>query len=99
MTSYLLERDTQFLMEMGTIDYSLLLGRFPVELVPDLPQPESFLAGAPSGDGNWVYKMCILDFLWNVDRLHPKIIRVAGIALPEQTVTTQPYTYRKEFLK
>jgi hypothetical protein len=43
--------------------------------------------------------MCLLDFFWNVQQLHPKLIKVAGKALPEQTVTTEPERYREEFLK
>lgn len=86
-------------MKMETIDYSLLLGRYPVDLVPEIPEPENFVTGVRSADGKWVYKMCVLDFLWNVKQLHPKIIQVAGTALPEQTVTTQPHRYRDEFLK
>lgn len=43
--------------------------------------------------------MCILDFFWNVEQLHPKIIKAAGVALPEQTITTEPDRYRREFLK
>lgn len=94
----LLERDTEFLMRKEIIDYSLLLGRYPVDMFGEVPQPESFLTGVRSGDGKWIYKMCILDFLWNVKQLHPKIIQAAGTALPEQTITTQPHRYRNEFL-
>lgn len=86
-------------MEMQTIDYSLLLGRYPVEMFGEISQPESYMTGVRSGDGKWVYRMCIVDFLWNVKQLHPKVIQVAGAALPEQTVTTQPHRYRDEFLK
>jgi len=96
---YLLKRDTEFLMQKETIDYSLLLGRYPVEMFGKIPQPETFVTGVRSADGKWVYKMCILDFLWNVKQLHPKIIQAAGTALPEQTVTTHPHRYRSEFLK
>ncbi|KAF8463602.1 hypothetical protein BDZ91DRAFT_776907 [Kalaharituber pfeilii] len=95
---YLLERDTEFLMKMEIIDYSLLLGRYPADLL-DPPQQGSFLSGVRSADGKWIYKMCILDYLWNVKQLHPRIIRAAGTALPEQTVTAHPIRYRNEFLK
>lgn len=95
----ILERDTEFLMHKETIDYSLLLGRYPVDMFGKVLQPESFITGVKSGDGKWIYKMCILDFLWNVNQLHPKIIQAACTALPEQTVTTQPHRYRDEFLK
>lgn len=108
---YLVEHDTEFLSKMETIDYSLLLGRYPIEMFHDKPDPhkhpdplviperDDFVRGVRSPDGKWVYKMCILDFFWNVQQLHPKIIKVAGTALPEQTVTTEPTRYRKEFLR
>jgi len=86
-------------MQKGIIDYSLLLGRYPVDIFGKVPQPESFLTGVRSGDRKWVYKMRIVDFLWNVKQLHAKIIRAASTALPEQTITTQPHRYRDEFLK
>lgn len=96
---FLLKQDLDFLTSIETIDYSLLLGRYPAHLVPSLPQPESFVSGVTSADGKWVYRMCIVDFLWNVKQLHPKIIQIAGVALPEQTVTTVPSRYREEFEK
>jgi len=42
----------------------------------------------PYRSEEWV---CILDFLWNVKQLYPKIIQAAGTALPEQTITTQTH--------
>jgi hypothetical protein len=109
----LLERDTAFLRDMRTIDYSLLLGRYPVEMFHHTPRegmekdplvlPEEggsdFVGGVRSADGKWVYKMCLLDFLWNVEQLGPKVMKTAGKLLPEQTVTTEPERYRDEFLK
>lgn len=107
----LLESDTGFLRDMQTIDYSLLLGRYPIEMfhsprddgVRDpmvLPDEGSrnFTQGVRSADGKWVYKMCLLDFLWNVEQLRPKVMKTAGKLLPEQTVTTEPDRYRQEFL-
>lgn len=96
---FLLKQDVEFLTEIETIDYSLLLGRYPKEHFGETQQPESFISGVTSGDGKWVYKMCIVDFLWNVKQLHPKVIQIAGTALPEQTVTTVPPKYKDEFLK
>lgn len=108
---HLVEHDTAFLAKMETIDYSMLLGRYPIEMFHDKPDPskhrdplvlpkkDDFVQGVISADGKWVYKMCILDFLWNVQQLHPKIIKAAGAPFPEQTVTTEPYRYRQEFLK
>lgn len=106
-----MEHDTAFLAKMETIDYSLLLGRYPIEMFHDKPDPskhrdplvlpkkDDFVRGVRSADGKWVYKMCILDFFWNVQQLRPKIIKAAGAALPEQTTTAEPERYREEFLK
>lgn len=105
---HLIEHDTAFLVKMETIDYSMLLGRYPIEVFHDKPDPsrhrdplvlpkkDHFVSGVRSADRNWVYKMCIL---WNVEQLHPKLIKATGLALPEQTVTAEPDRYRKEFLK
>ncbi|CCX12017.1 Similar to Phosphatidylinositol 4-phosphate 5-kinase type-1 gamma; acc. no. O60331 [Pyronema omphalodes CBS 100304] len=107
-----LERDTEFLADMKTIDYSLLLGRWPVDMFHAprsgegrdpmvLPEEDTkdFVRGVRSADGKWVYKMVLLDFFWNVEQLKPKIMQTAGKLLPEQTVTTEPDRYREEFLK
>ncbi|TGZ81015.1 SAICAR synthase-like protein [Ascodesmis nigricans] len=114
----ILERDLEFLEQMGTIDYSLLLGRYPVEMfkgeggtlewggdaaAADTSGKgrweERFVKGVRSGDGKWVYRMTVLDWLWNVERLRPKVMKTAGKLLPEQTVTTEPGRYRREFMK
>ncbi|KAF3919183.1 hypothetical protein AA313_de0207202 [Arthrobotrys entomopaga] len=96
----LLERDTEFLETIETIDYSLLLARFPVSKNPELkpPKPETWITGVTSADGKYVYRACIVDFLWNVNQLQAKITKTAGMLLPEQTVTTEPGRYRREFL-
>lgn len=86
-------------MQKETIDYSLLLGRYPVDMFGEVSQPVSLLTGVRSGGGKWIYKMCILDLLWNIKQLHSRIIQAAGTALPEQTTTTQPHIYRNESLK
>ena len=91
----ILETDTSFLERIKTIDYSILLGRYPytseVEDGDLLEGDKSdFLKGVKSGDGKWVYRMCILDYLWNVDMLAAKLTKVAGMIMPEQTVTTEP---------
>jgi len=107
----LLERDTEFLQDMNTIDYSLLLGRYPVDMFHPgsgegrdpmvLPKEGStdFVRGVRSADGKWVYKMVLLDFFWNVEQLKPRVMQAAGKLLPEQTVTTEPERYRDEFLR
>lgn len=94
----ILDRDTAFLAEAETIDYSLLLGRYPIE-GNDVPiQAESFPTGVVSSNGKWVYKMCIVDTLWNVNQLAAKLTKTISIMMPEQTITTQPARYREEFL-
>jgi len=93
-----LDRDTAFLAEAETIDYSLLLGRYPVDGNDAPLQPESFPTGLVSSDGKWVYKMCIVDTLWNVNQLAAKLTKAVSIMMPEQTITTQPARYREEFL-
>ncbi|KAG0126507.1 hypothetical protein HOY82DRAFT_587218 [Tuber indicum] len=109
----ILESDTAFLERMETIDYSVLLGRYPVSMFhrkiyttkgrDALALPErgkmDFVRGVISADGEWVYKFCVLDFFWNVKQLRPRIIRAAGAAFPEQTITAEPGRYREEFLK
>lgn len=108
-----METDTAFLEIMETIDYSVLLGRYPISLFhrktdtnkgrDALALPKQgktdFVRGVISADGKWVYKLCVLDFFWNVKQLQPKIIKAAGAALPEQTITAEPVRYREEFLK
>ena len=108
-----IERDTAFLQDMKTIDYSLLLGRYPIDMFHPPRQdggerdPMALLAGGAadfvrgvrSADGKWVYKMALLDFFWNIEQLRPRIMKAAGQLLPEQTITTEPERYRKEFLR
>ncbi|PVF99483.1 SAICAR synthase-like protein [Serendipita vermifera] len=55
--------------------------------------------GILSADGQWIYRLSIVDFLWNVNKLVPTVMRTAGKVLPEQTITTQPQRYRKTFLE
>ncbi|KAK6521626.1 hypothetical protein TWF506_001839 [Arthrobotrys conoides] len=98
----LLKEDTEFLEEIETIDYSLLLGRFPIsqnkDLKPSKFKHENWITGVTSANGKYIYRACIVDFLWNVNQLQAKITRTAGKLLPEQTVTTEPGRYRREFL-
>ena len=108
-----IERDTAFLQDMKTIDYSLLLGRYPVDMFHPPRQGSGerdpmalpaggatdFVRGVRSADGKWVYKMALLDFFWNIEQLMPRIMKAAGKLLPEQSITTEPERYRKEFLR
>ena len=92
-----LRKDTNWLCEMATIDYNLLLGRWKAEEYGDEEEGQEGEWRSP--DGRWVYRMALVDYLWNVEQLRPKIMQTAGMLLPEQTVTTEPERYRDEFMK
>lgn len=60
---------------------------------------DDFIKGVLSADREWVYRMTIVDFMWNVKKLVPTVMRTAGKVLPDQTITTEPARYKTEFLK
>lgn len=63
------------------------------------PTGDDFTKGILSADGQWIYRMTIVDFLWNVNKLVPTVMRTAGKILPEQTITSGPTRYKKAFLE
>lgn len=63
------------------------------------PTGDDFTNGILSADGQWIYRMTIVDFLWNVKKLVPTVMRTAGKILPDQTITSEPTKYRKAFLE
>ena len=108
-----METDTAFLERMEVIDYSVLLARYPISLcftgklipagaaMPSLCQNRTkrtlfVVLPVQMEDG---FTNCVLDFFWKVKQLHLKIIKAAGAALPEQTITAEPERYREEFLR
>ncbi|TFK37907.1 hypothetical protein BDQ12DRAFT_666513 [Crucibulum laeve] len=102
---HVLERDTKFLEEMGSVDYSILLGQWEVSSLPrDFPFPSdktaSWAEGVLSKDRLYIYKVAIVDFLWSQEAgLRPMVTRAAGKVVPQQTTTADPDMYREEFLR
>ncbi|KAH6912708.1 phosphatidylinositol-4-phosphate 5-kinase-domain-containing protein [Coprinopsis sp. MPI-PUGE-AT-0042] len=93
-----LRRDTEFLDTMKVVDYSVLLGRwdrtsYPYPLGPE--EDQKWSEGVESKDGNWIYRITLVDFLWSQKGgLRPRVTRVAGKAIPEQTISTEPDRYK-----
>jgi hypothetical protein len=61
----------------------------------------NFIRGFDSADGQWIYRLTIVDFLWNVTKLVPTVMRTAGkaVSTPGQTIETEPETYRTAFIE
>ena len=57
------------------------LGRGTAHLNPSmagrrLGDADQFMGGIKSADGKWIYRMSIVDFMWNVNKLHPMAAKV-----------------------
>ena len=37
---------------------------------------DQFIRGIKSADGKWIYRMSIVDFMWNINKLHPMAAKV-----------------------
>lgn len=37
---------------------------------------DQFIKGVKSADGKWIYRMSIVDVMWNVNKLHPMAAKV-----------------------
>lgn len=96
----LLENDTKFLADKKVVDYSLLLGEFPLEFANSMEQPNSFRTGIKSADGKKIYRLGIIDFFFS-HKTAPTVIQNAGDIIPgdtEFTFTDKPSRYRLKFL-
>jgi hypothetical protein len=96
-----LSRDTMFLAERKVVDYSLLIGRYPLEMGVQLEEPSNFRGGVISADGKYVYRIGIIDFFFS-HKTAPSIVQNAGDIIPgdlEFTFTDAPQSYRKNFLE
>jgi hypothetical protein len=97
----ILERDTKFLAERKVVDYSLLLGEFPVAMGLPIDNPPNFRTGVISADGKSIYRLGIIDFFFS-HKTAPTVIQNAGDLIPGETEFTfsdSPASYRQNFLK
>ncbi|KAF2753324.1 SAICAR synthase-like protein [Pseudovirgaria hyperparasitica] len=103
-----LEADTMLLREVGAVDYSLFLIRYPQGLKPpQLPSgtDEPWRNGLESTDGQWVYRAVILDFFWAKSALQAKAMEalIRGYNLLDlqgpMSITTSPAEYQKRFME
>lgn len=99
-------RDTDFLREMNAVDYSLFLVRFPAHLEPRIVgKGDHWRVGVPSIDGEWKYRVVLLDFFWARHKLHAhamsgvvQTFNMVGRMGP-MTITTTAEEYRDKFLE
>ena len=47
---------------------------------------DQFIGGIKSADGKWIYRISIVDFMWNVNKLHLMAVKV-GQSLPIYQLT------------
>lgn len=102
-----IERDTEFLKSVNTVDYSLFLVRFPAHLRPRTPtdRKSEWREGAVSTDGKWKYRVVLLDFFWAKHKLQAQALtgvvqsfNVIGRKGP-MSITTTAEEYREKFLE
>jgi hypothetical protein len=108
----LLDADTTLLAENNAVDYSLFLVRYPGPRGTGAPQNVPLLkcdahpwrTGVVDVNGEWVYRVMVLDFFWAKHKLHPKILtnlvklfnKVAHKG--PMSITAEPFEYKKRFL-
>lgn len=102
-----IERDTEFLKSVNTVDYSLFLVRFPAHLRPRTPtdRKSEWREGAVSTDGKWKYRVVLLDFFWAKHKLQAQAMtgvvqtfNMIGRTGP-MSITTTAEEYREKFLE
>jgi len=96
-----LSRDTKFLSEKKVVDYSLLLGIYPIDVVGKVKEPQNFFSGVVSSDGKHVYKISLIDYFFS-HLLAPTVVANIADIIPgdqEFTFTDKPSHYRKMFLE
>ncbi|KAF9873825.1 hypothetical protein CkaCkLH20_08559 [Colletotrichum karsti] len=109
----LLEADTKVLAENNAVDYSLFLVRYPGPNVTDddrenAPYIKSdahpWRTGMVDADGNWIYRVIVLDFFWAKHKFHAKVM--TGLvnsynAVADHgpmSITANPAEYQERFL-
>jgi hypothetical protein len=109
----LLEADTKVLEQNNAIDYSLFLVRYPgpnsAERGDDVPcvksDSNSWRSGIDDSDGEWTYRMVVLDFFWAKHKFHA--MAMTGLVNSfnllankgPMSITANPDEYRHRFLK
>ncbi|KAK2059059.1 SAICAR synthase-like protein [Colletotrichum caudatum] len=108
----LLEADTQLLAESNAVDYSLFLVRYPGPNVLDearhVPTIKSnaneWRTGLTDVDGNWTYRMIVLDFFWAKHKFRAKamtgLVKSYNVFAGHgpMSITANPTEYRERFL-
>ncbi|KAF2745882.1 SAICAR synthase-like protein [Sporormia fimetaria CBS 119925] len=106
-------RDTKILEDANAVDYSLFLVRYPASLhdsnIPTPPgRSSSWRTGLVSRDGEWVYRVVLLDFFWAKDALQAKALTGLvnswnflkwGKENGPMSITTTSDEYRRRFLR
>ncbi|KAI8245418.1 hypothetical protein K4K57_000171 [Colletotrichum sp. SAR 10_99] len=109
----LLEADTKLLADNNAVDYSLFLVRYPGPNVTDgdrenPPSIESdahpWRTGIVDADGNWIYRVVVLDFFWAKHKFRAKLMTglvdsynvVAGHG--PMSITANPAEYQQRFI-
>ncbi|BFZ60479.1 hypothetical protein YB2330_001515 [Saitoella coloradoensis] len=110
------ERDTQFLADLGIVDYSLLLTRSPLPASYSPEEESQDERNRPvliSPDNKYIYHLAIIDYMISKHTWFPQLMENIAHPLNKKiqdwgrcegkkwryTMTEEPGTYRKEFLK
>ncbi|KAI3559261.1 hypothetical protein CABS01_02346 [Colletotrichum abscissum] len=108
----ILEADTQLLAENNAVDYSLFMVRFPgpnvLDEARDVPTIQSdappWRTGLTDADGNWTYRMIVLDFFWAKHKFRAKamtgLVKSYNVFAGHgpMSITANPTEYRERFL-
>ncbi|OLN96336.1 putative phosphatidylinositol phosphate kinase [Colletotrichum chlorophyti] len=109
----LLEADTKVLAENNAVDYSLFLVRYPgpnvYEGPREIPSVQSdahpWRTGLVDADGNWTYRVIVLDFFWAKHKFRAKamtgLVKSFNVFAKHgpMSITANPTEYRERFLK
>lgn len=102
-----IESDLAFLQSMNAVDYSLFLVRYPADGTPpkSVGRGNSWRQGVLSADGQWRYRLVLLDFFWAKHKLQAQAMtgmiqtfNVIGRQGP-MSITTTAEEYREKFMR
>lgn len=109
----MLEADTKLLADHLAVDYSLFLVRYPGpnvtdnrRLVPSIKsKANAWRTGMDDVEGNWTYRVIVLDFFWAKHKLRAKVMTglVNAFNLVAKkgpmSITADPQEYKMRFMK